>query len=543
MLWAAWADALGFISELTTEENLRRRTGGRDLSQPMAWSRIIGGRMGVRVDLPKGCYSDDTQLRLATSRAINSRGFDVEAFSRVEMTVWPSYALGGGRASRLAATAMAKQQANWANNVFNGWENAGGNGAAMRIQPHVYAARQLHDLQYIDDVICNTIVTHGHPRGIVGAVFHAITLAFTLEGGKVPAPNEFGALLEATHQSFDAFRRQSELALYWVPQWQRVTERSFEAAWHETVMEVARVLETASPAFERMRAGAHDRFLAQQGYEELVQALNLDDPQVRGSGTLTAAAALLLASAFPENPAQSSQIAASRLHTDTDTIGTMAAAIVGAAAPRSLWSSVLDQEYLITEATRLHAVSQGQQTEAFPYPDLLLWQPPKSALEATGTHGGQLTLAGLGALEIAADPVVNKDSAWVWARTSFGQSVLVKHRRELRELPHGNRPLLTANTLKNNADNLPASTEPTIVTRRPMPHQPSLFNDANLEHPNASADSLLSWLERRGYGEADLGLAIRTLALSSSSEELHRFVGVLRGRLQQHQAPDRRTPP
>ncbi|KEP74534.1 hypothetical protein HR12_08320, partial [Microbacterium sp. SUBG005] len=122
MLWAAWADALGFISELTTAENLRRRTQGRDLVRPMPWSRIVGGRMGVRVGLPEGCYSDDTQLRLSTSRAISNHGFDVEAFARVELPVWPSYALGGGRASKAAAAAMTKQQANWANNFFDGWK-------------------------------------------------------------------------------------------------------------------------------------------------------------------------------------------------------------------------------------------------------------------------------------------------------------------------------------------------------------------------------------------------------------------------------------
>ena len=527
MLWAAWADALGFISELTTEDNFRRRTRGRALTQPMSWSRNVGGRMGARVDLPEGCYSDDTQLRLATSRSITSHGFDVEAFSRVELTVWPSYALGGGRASKSAAQAMAKLQANWANNQFKGWESAGGNGAAMRIQPHVYAARQLHDLQYVDDVIRNAVVTHGHPRGIAGAVFHAVSLAFTLDLGRVPNQRDFSSLLYATHESIGAFTRQPELASYWVPQWERATEKSFADAWHGTVAEMEQALTNSYDAFQNMRAKTHDRQLAQQGYEELVQVLRLDDPDVRGSGVLTSVAALLLASAFPDHPIRAAQIAASRLHTDTDTIGTMAAAIVGAAEPKDLVSPVLDQEYLTEEAERLHSLSQGLPTKAFPYPDLLLWQPPKSALDATGFHNDAFTLAGLSALEISGDPIVNRDGVWVWARTAFGQSVLVKHRHILRDLPQVNRPLYGTAICKDTPGNLKSVRSG--VNEDSLPKQQEI--PLEVGQAVVSAESLFALLDGTGYQDADLGRALKTAADHLPMEELERFTRQLSKRL------------
>ena len=69
-LWAAYGDALGWISELTDEAGLKRRTAGAPLCRPIKWTRRIGGRSGVTTSLPQGCYSDDSQLRLATSRAI-----------------------------------------------------------------------------------------------------------------------------------------------------------------------------------------------------------------------------------------------------------------------------------------------------------------------------------------------------------------------------------------------------------------------------------------------------------------------------------------
>ncbi len=102
-LWAADGDALGWISELTDESGLLRRTLGRPLVRPIAWKRRIGGQRGITASLPQGCYSDDSQLRLSTGRAIGPDRFDVEAFAKIELPVWLSYALGGGRATNAAA--------------------------------------------------------------------------------------------------------------------------------------------------------------------------------------------------------------------------------------------------------------------------------------------------------------------------------------------------------------------------------------------------------------------------------------------------------
>ena len=79
----------------------------------MSWKRRVGGRNGVIVPLPAGCWSDDTQLRMAVSRSINRHGFDVETFAHIELPVWPSYALGGGRASKAAAKNLANPKTLW----------------------------------------------------------------------------------------------------------------------------------------------------------------------------------------------------------------------------------------------------------------------------------------------------------------------------------------------------------------------------------------------------------------------------------------------
>lgn len=119
-LWAAYGDALGWISELTDARGLKRRTGGAPLNEHVAWKRRIGGRSGVTASLPQGCCSDDSQLRLATGRAIRSDGFDVEAFAKVELPVWLSYGLGGGKSTCAAAAQLGRKNPTWWSNRFRG---------------------------------------------------------------------------------------------------------------------------------------------------------------------------------------------------------------------------------------------------------------------------------------------------------------------------------------------------------------------------------------------------------------------------------------
>jgi hypothetical protein len=51
MLWAAWADALGFISELTDDAGLLRRLRGKPLTEPVQWTRRVGGQFGADMTL------------------------------------------------------------------------------------------------------------------------------------------------------------------------------------------------------------------------------------------------------------------------------------------------------------------------------------------------------------------------------------------------------------------------------------------------------------------------------------------------------------
>lgn len=435
MLWSAWADALGFISELTGESGLRQRTQGRPLLDTMAWSRRVGGQYGVRANLPAGTYSDDTQLRLAVARSISNRGFDVETFARIELPVWPAYALGGGRASRAAAAGMAKSSATWHTNFYEGWTKSGGNGAAMRIQPHVWAGGL--DDTYVSTVIRDAVVTHGHPRALVGAVLHAVSLAFALREGHTASEQDWRSLLHATRRAIRFFYEDTNLAAIWVTSWEAAEQRSFTLAWEETVDECERLFSIAS---DFVSASRSHRWDAHTSYREMLTGMGLTDKATLGSGTATVVAAVALSTVFGDRPAEASLLAAHTLGSDTDTIATIAAATIAATGDFPLTGSVQDVGYLESEANRLADVATHVPTAAFTYPDTLRWKPPQSQLEAVGHADERIALAGIGWLRDTGDSYDSRDVVWTWFRSTFGASFLVKHRRELRSLPRGNWP-------------------------------------------------------------------------------------------------------
>jgi ADP-ribosylglycohydrolase len=552
MLWAAWADALGFISELTDAAGLRRRLGGaNELTEPVAWKRRVGGKFGVSATLPAGCYSDDTQLRLATARALSPRGFDVEAFTAVELSLWPSYALGGGRASKSAAAGFTKPDTPWFANFFDGWVNAGGNGAAMRIQPHVWAATTPGGLgDHLHDVLINAISTHGHPRALVGAVLHAVALGEVLFTGQMPDPRGWRSLVDTTDRAFDLLYDNDMVATVWIPAWEKTTGASLREAWRETTAETHKLLTVASDHVPEL---TEDQATHGDAYLTLCNRLGLCDDATRGSGTATVVAALALAAAHRADPRQCSLIASRALGTDTDTIATMAAAMVGATAVHEeLPTPVQDSEYLIAEARRLAALAEGgAPVESISYPDLLAWQPPRSQLDAVGLVDGQLALAGLGMLTPQPDsePVTSRGARWRWFRSDFGATFLLKYREDdqLRELPSGNRP---PRRVHNRAFDRHADPHDAHSRQRPLLDTVSVQNslpqsereraetkpiafgrDAAAErrsHTNIVVDQMLAWVARNEFSDNSIGYAVRRITDLGTVEQLIAFTTALR---------------
>jgi ADP-ribosylglycohydrolase len=432
-LWAAYGDAIGFISEFANESGLKQRAGVNSLSQTIAWKKRVGGKFGINVELPAGCYSDDTQLRLAVCRSIDAGGsFDVEAFAKVELPLWLSYTLGAGKGSRRAASNLTKKDVTWATNFFvksdMDYVNAGGNGAAMRIQPHVWSlAKGRKSESLLRDIIRDAVTTHGHPRGILGAVFHGLCLLYTLDNEVVPSPNEWDTLLKQMEHVGSIVADDDQLSYRWLPRWEKQAGKRFDDACLIVIKEIKTDIKEMEPYLLKGDTGQ---------YRDMVSALDALNPACRGSGAKTALLASGLAFLCRGNVEDAVLTSANTLGSDTDTIGTMVGALVGATVPDGPKGALADQEYIVEEAERAFQISQGKENRTFVYPDLLKWHPPTTQLDALNMSPFGLIFSAFGKVvpdgrEYHQEGKYPK--TWRWYRLSFKQRVLIKHRKPVKQ--------------------------------------------------------------------------------------------------------------
>ena len=525
-LWAAYGDAVGWISELTDEVGLKRRTGGKPLVRPVEWRRRIGGRFGVSVILPKGCYSDDTQLRLATGRAIGIDGFDVEAFAKVELPVWLSYCLGGGRATIAAAGRLARPRSTWWANSFRGWTNSGGNGAAMRVQPHVWAAKDLRDpTTYLQDVVRNTVCTHSHPRGVMGAVLHSLCVGHALRTGSAPLPRDVGEAIQVGEGIPEIVGSDPELKL-WRASFEQ-SARDFSEGWEVVLKEARAALEVA--------VGLRLEGKGRAGYEALVDGLGLREPRCRGSGLLTALAATCLAWC-EERPEEAIRIAANAVGTDTDTIGTMAGALLGATS-KTEPPYVLDSELFRAEARRLSDIAVGRSRSGHAYPDLLHWLAPKTRADAlVRSKDGGLVVRGLGRVGDAdcvdGSPAVRHGNfGWRWVRLELGQTLLIKHRDTI-PAEMGTHPVLESIARpRDEAAERPTTREEGMAPATPSERQPySESRPVRVAVGGGREDRIpkvVAYIADRIADDRAVGSALRRVVRTGTTGEVAAFVAAL----------------
>ncbi len=467
-LWAAYGDAIGFVTELADPSMVKRRTGtSGPVVTTVPWERLVGGRFGALVEMPAGTYSDDTQLRLAASRSIRHDGFfDVESLAKIELPVWLGYSLGSGLGSKAAATSLTASSTTWYSNFFRtdkaSYVGGGGNGAAMRVQPHVWAATDLWAPKtYLADVVRNAITTHGHVRGIAGAMIHAETLAFVFREDRLPSPEQWTHFESVAQLLPEIVESDSDLKTFWLPTWERESGQTIAAASASVSEEWRKACEVAS-------AG---RLENKTDYALVVEQLGGLRPEERGSGLKAALFAMCAAWALRESePNDALGVIANLLHSDTDTIATMAGALLGALPNQHEPSEqIQDRAYICFEAMRLHDISQRKLAGSFSYPDLLYWQSPKTSLDVLGMTGEQTALYGLGEAEPIGSIFKTRqsDTCFQWFKLGFGQTVLCKRRVEPRAIPAAALPSVAT-----------TAGEVTHLKRQAPMHEPDLFGSA-----------------------------------------------------------------
>lgn len=323
VLAAAVGDALGWPYE--RRDRTRRLPADSGPNQFVAWERMAGNRFRPFTEVVKaGDYSDDTQMIIAVGRALLTAGDEwLTWLQRVEWPLLPSYERGAGASVKRACKAWAQGRSPWtvAGSDVRKYFDAGANGAAMRVAPHVI--RHHTDARFDDlaiDVVRDAATTHGHPRALLGAIVHAHALWLSM---RQPAPLSYGWLIEALLDNAAQWQKPifESLADEWKNRASHTLEHPFDRLWLTTGREVEELLALAHKELRGGAVSAPSVFLKSQGLTG----------KSRGSGTLCAVAAAYLAARSAASPEHALTSAARLEGADTDTLASMTGSLLGAA--------------------------------------------------------------------------------------------------------------------------------------------------------------------------------------------------------------------
>ncbi len=360
LIGAASADALGWITEFVRgPEHLRKLYGTDRVTRYRPWQKTSGGRFNAYIDhINRGEYSDDTQLTLAIARSLLGNGqVDLKHFSKVELTLWLDYARGAGSTIMAAARAMQRKSAAWNRNFFgyghrgqsSSYRNAGANGAAMRIGPIALANLGDSDTAALG-AWQTSIVSHGHPRAILGALLYAEALRLCASADRPTTPR---AILDPLDLYVRRVSVPSDPGIgEWMDLWNKGASLPFEEVWEATRIETIAGLTRAAEA------------RSSSSLPRVMKELGCFDKQTKGSGVGTVLAGLLIFSNLGEDFREAVIWAINQLGSDTDTIGGFVGGLCGAfhgyeQVPHEWASELQDYDYFMRVATEISRIATG----------------------------------------------------------------------------------------------------------------------------------------------------------------------------------------
>lgn len=226
-------------------------------------------------------------------------------------------------------------------------------------------------------------------------------------------------------------QNDEQLGASWLGPWEKRSGARFRSA-------VVREADRAYALLKELRLTSRE---GPDGYKNALRKLGGFDQATRGSGTNTAIAAALLASYGATMPIEDVIcLGANELGSDTDTIASMAGAVLGAAHGGEPEWTIQDRDYIVQEAVRLAEIAAGIEMPSFPYPDLPGWSPPATEEDGIGMTDEGLWLAGLGKAEPMTPAGAGSETNWQWFELEFGQTVLAERRINPRKLSKADLP-------------------------------------------------------------------------------------------------------
>jgi ADP-ribosylglycohydrolase len=365
---AAIGDALGWITEFEkSSDSLKLKYGTEYISNFYEWKKEVGGRFNGYIDnLKKGSYSDDTQLMLSVARSIKVDGnIDREYFSKIELPNWLLYARGAGRTIKSAARKIKRKSVNWNSNFFNykagnttiDYRESGANGAAMRILPIALANFGEID-KTKEEIFANSIITHGHPRAIIGAMLYGYAIDTILKF----RPEHFTYEAFLTELGKDIHNKLS------IPFIQKASFSSWEKEWNsKSKVPFKEQYQTILDETQQYLREVYKSLTNKIEVEKALRTLGCYSSETKGSGTSTVIAGIFLCCKYHKEPIKGIEQAVNSIGTDTDSIAAFAGGLIGSLHGTSIiperFKSIQDSVYLENIAVRLLEISENRATE------------------------------------------------------------------------------------------------------------------------------------------------------------------------------------
>lgn len=311
----AIGDALGWPNERRSASIAYNKNY---ISEFKKWNKKSGGRYWSHNEtIMPGEYSDDTQLTLAIARSLLSGQKWGSYFTKYELPYWKHYERGGGSAVLRAGSCWTNNILPWEGKENDRYFQAGGNGAAMRIIPHVIFHIHENNFEIVaNEVTEDALMTHGHPRAILGALCYAYAIYYSLLKTDTLS---YGELIFEVINHVDrwgAFPKTISV------EWLQLANKKYDyqAEWHKTVEKILRSLE---------HIGNAAQFGMLDSETETLSSIGCFDKKTNGAGDIAAITAIYLASKYANNPTLGIKQAANLFGADTDTIAAMTGGILG----------------------------------------------------------------------------------------------------------------------------------------------------------------------------------------------------------------------
>jgi ADP-ribosylglycohydrolase len=311
LLLSAVGDSLGWPQEFTWKKT-------KDIHDFVKWEKLVGGKYwGYKDIINPGDYSDDTQLTLAVARSIDTSGrFNPKYFAYLELPLWLNYERGGGRSLKTAARNILKKKSRWFKNFYKTskttYENAGANGVAMRNLP-IALVNYNNERRFIIDTFKNSIITHGHPRAIIGSILIGGAQIYFFNQQDVSLDDLHNYLSTMVKSSLSTAKNSKEIHS-WLQY--RNSNSAFENQYTNIIKETLYFMTNMKKYFSK----------DDKEYYTFTRAL---DRNFKGSGVSTAVCAIYLALKYSESPEKALFRAVNMVGSDTDTIAGFVGSLIG----------------------------------------------------------------------------------------------------------------------------------------------------------------------------------------------------------------------